>query len=248
MVDSEKGHTKMHILKTLSLACAGFVLAGLPTVSLANHVDYLVDGGFVIGATSMSGPVSSAQLGSPGNILGSEREVTLSFSAGSGILTSGLLVPPGPGPVGPDTSKVLLFDNSVNSFGMFVLEYDGIGSTGLAGSGAGDLTSPAGFVAFRVDFPSVQGSGDLTISVTDTSSNTGSVTQSVNAAGNYTFNFSDAGFAGVDFTSADSITVTLDTTTAASDFAISQIIRLVPEPTSMALLGLGGLTLLRRRR
>jgi hypothetical protein len=177
--------------------------------------------------------------------LGTEREVDLSFTSGSGFIASGILGPPGPGPVvGPPSNPAieLLFINSVNSLGTLTLTYDDVGSGGFAPPV--DFDTLWNFIS--VDISDVQGTGNLSVEVTDSSSNSGSLTGAVAAAGVYSFPFTHPAYAAVDFTSVSRVVVTLETTTAASDFAINQITRedtpgefTVPEPGTMVLAALG---------
>ena len=199
----------------------------------ANHIDFIADGGFLLTTSSTLGSASATQTGDLGNIVGSEREVSLDFTTGTGFLTTGTLdVPVGPGPVGPDTSKVLLFDNSVSSAGTLTLTYDGVGSAGLGG-----LDFDSGWDTIDVTFDAVQGEGSLSMIAKDGSANMGTLSQTVNSAGTYSFSFADAAYAGVDFKDVDSIEVQLKTTVLASDFSITEITRgIVPEPSGLLLL------------
>jgi hypothetical protein len=170
-----------------------------------------------------------------------ERQVDLSFASGSGFISTGILAPPGPGPVvGPPSNPAvkLFFDNSVNSLGTLTLTYDGAGGGGFAPPV--DFDTLWNFIT--VDISDVQGSGNLTVSVTDAANNSGSLTGAVASAGTYSFPFSNPAYAGVDFTQVSRVEVRLVTTTAASDFAINEITREVspgqnniPEPGSLAL-------------
>lgn len=210
-----------------------FLGLSLTAALQANHIDFITDGGFLLTTSSTLGSASATQTGDPGNIIGSEREVMLDFTTGTGFLTTGTLdVPAGPGPVGPDTSKVLLFDNSVSSAGTLTLTYDGVGSAGLGG-----LDFDTNWDTIDVTFDAVQGEGSLSLIATDGSANMGTLAQTVNSAGTYSFSFADAAYAGVDFTDVDSLQFKLTTTVLASDFSITEITRqVVPEPTSLLLL------------
>lgn len=236
---------------TLTRLIATLLVAiGVTNVSFAGHIDFIDDAGFFLVATSLTGPASASQLGAPGNILGTEREVDLSFSSGTGFISSGILAPPGPGPVtGPPSNPliVLLFNNSVNSLGTLELTYDGLGGGGFAPPI--DFDTLYNFIT--VDISAVQGSGNLSVAVTDSSNNSGSLTGVVASAGTYSFPFTNPAYAGVDFMNVSRVVVTLETTTAASDFAINQITREaqpgqnnIPEPSAMllALMGLVGVT------
>lgn len=221
-----------HILGALALCLT-------PVAAQANHIDFISDGGFLLSTTDLMGPASASQIGDAGNILGTERDVTIDFSAGSGILSTGVIaVPPGPGPVGPDLSTLLYFDTSVGSFGTLELNYDGVGGVGLGGVDFGTLWN-----AISVNFAGVQGEGLLTVEVEDTSMNVGSASATIDAAGVYDFLLADPGYAGVNFNSVDRVTLTLTSTIAASDFAIAQVTRetVVPEPGTLGLLALTGL-------
>ena len=227
------------LLSTFLLCCISF------NALQANHIDFIVDGGFALTTSSDLGPASATQTGDPGNIIGGEREVSLNFNSGNGFLTTGILsVPAGSGPVGPDPSKVLLFDNSVSSAGTLTLIYDGAGSSGLGG-----LDFGTAWDQIDVTFSGVQGEGELTVTVDDTSTNSGALAQTINSAGVYSFDFSAPEYSGVDFTSVDSVQLDLRTSIDASDFAISQITReIVPEPSTGLLLPLGLLLLTFVRR
>ncbi|MCA9188307.1 MAG: hypothetical protein KDA99_21915, partial [Planctomycetales bacterium] len=146
-----------------------------------SHIDYVSDGGFLLFTDSLSGPAHAVQTGDAGNIIGSERDVTISFSSGSGILGTAVLVPPGPGPVGPNTGVTMLMDNSVDSVGKLEIVYDGPGATGLGGI---DFTNED---AISVLFEGVQGAGTLTVHVADTAANSGSMSLPVTAPGAVVF-------------------------------------------------------------
>jgi len=199
-------------------------------VCLANHIDFISDAGFLLSASATTGPQSATQVGAGGNIIGAEREVMISTSSGN--VTAEVNAPAGPGPVGPNSDFWLQFSNSISSAGQMMLTFDGVGGAGLGG-----LDFDTNWNFFSVDFVGVQGTGDVTVAATDTNGNSGAVTKAVSAVGALSFGFTSTGYAGVDFTSLDSVKVTLQSTELASDFGIGSITReAVPEPASVGLL------------
>lgn len=111
-----------------------------------------------------------------------------------------------------------------------------------------DVTEGGANDAFSISVLFTDGSFDFTLTLDD-GTNSGSASVSANSAGLYLIDLSDAGFAGVDLTSIDSINFEASNGTQAADIAIDRIaFTVIPEPGSMALLGLGGLLLARRRR
>lgn len=230
--------------KTIQCLLSFLYLAVLANVANANHIDFIVDGSFILNADAAAF-ASEVQVGDGGNIIGTEREVSIGILSGGGFVSAGTVdAAMGPGAVGPDTSKTLQLSNSVTSLGRFELLYDGVGSAGLGGA---DFDT--NWDALVVDFASVQGAGNLTLAVTDNATGVGSLTLPVSSAGMITFPFSS--FPDVDFMAVDSVKFTLDTTEAASDFSIGAITReaIVPEPgcSLMAILGLACLAGFRRR-
>lgn len=236
----------MRCVRFLGLAS---VLLGLAAPASANHLDFFSDGGFFSFTDNITGPVTSVQTGDPGNILGGEREVTMDFISGDGMISSGIVgVSVGPGVVGEKPGSSLLFNNSVSSLGRLTLKYDGIGSEGLGGA---DFNSA--WDAITVTFAGVQGHGNLSVAVEDTASHVGVFSQAVNSAGTLIYPFANPAYSGVDFSSINRVTLTLDTTEAASDFSISNVAReasLLPEPGTgvLILVGLAGMGLGMRRR
>lgn len=224
-------------LTRLALSSALLALATLQTVS-ANHIDFIVDGAFLLNTDSNAGLVTATQTGDGGNIIGAEREVAIDVISGVGFVSAGTFgAASGAGPVGPDNSKVLLFSNSVRALGSLQVTYDGAGAAGLGG-----VDFDTQWDQIDVNLSAVQGTGNLTVTVTDSSANSGALTRSVSSAGVFSFPFTDAGYAGVSFTAVDKVVVKLDTTQAASDFEIAAITReQVPEPSSFGLAILTGL-------
>ena len=225
-------------------AAACFAALALAAAASANHIDFISDGAFTASTSSDSGPLTVSQLGDAGNILGSEREVTLSTDGTVGIVSAGTAgAPAGAGPVGPDTSSFLLLDDSVTTQGSFVLTYDGVGSAGLGG-----LDFDTQWDQIVVSVPAIIGAADLDVEVEDTAGNVGRSRILIALPGDYGYAFTNPDYAGVDFTSVDRVSVIVDSIRPASDFAISQITReVIPEPTGLGLLAAAGLGLVRRR-
>ncbi len=223
------------------------VIAMLATpAALCNHVDFLSDGGFSISGAD-GAVVTESQTGDPGNILGSEREVTLTADIGSWSAT--LNAPTGMGPVGPSAGSILLVSaNSSDALGSLSLLYDGIGSAGLGGA---DFSTMWNFV--QVDLATISGGAlDMRLFFTDTSGNSGMAAfGAVDSAGLYSFAFDDPSYvnAGIDFTMIDSVQVDLETIDQGVSYSVGGITReVVPEPSSMLMLACGGMALLQRRR
>lgn len=111
-----------------------------------------------------------------------------------------------------------------------------------------DVTEGGVNDAFSISVLFMDGSFDFSLTLND-GVNSGSSTIAANSSGLYLINLNDAGFSGVDLTSIDSINFEATNTQRASDVAIDRIaFTVIPEPGSLALLGLGGLLIARRRR
>lgn len=111
-----------------------------------------------------------------------------------------------------------------------------------------DVTDSGSNGFFAIGILDIDGTIDFSVTLDD-GTNSGSSSVQASSAGTFLIDLSDAGFAGVDLTSIDSITFSGENGTRAADVAIDNIgFALVPEPTSLALLALGGLLMARRRR
>ena len=234
--------------RNLSLIAAFSALA-LPS-AFANHIDFLFDGGFSISAdTTGIATVNAAQAGAAGNILGSERNVSL--TADLGTLTATLAAPIGPGPVALNTAtanaSILGVTSNAEGLGTLDLLYNGVGAAGLGGS---DFDTRWNFIG--INLPSVTGTLDVRVNVTDSLGKMGQVSRGgLMAGGNYFFSFTDPAFtnAGVNFSSVNAVSVHFETVTQGTAFQVGSITReAIPEPTSALLAGFGALGLMFRRR
>ena len=168
-----------------------------------------------------------------GTMLGGERAVDLTvWSAASTLSGSSAVIDL----LGGFYSQSA--DSTVKTMATITWDAGGFGFGGIELGGE----------AFLLDLVSLdQGVIDLTIGVWDTLGGMASVTDASAIVGDNYFNFSN--FAGVDFSLIDKITLTVDATTQASSDLTLNSISTVPEPSVLALFGLGlfGLGLARRR-
>jgi hypothetical protein len=111
-----------------------------------------------------------------------------------------------------------------------------------------DVTDGGGNDSFAIGILDIDGTVEFSVTLDD-GTNSGTASASTSSTGTTFISLADAAFAGVDLTSIDTITFSGSNATRASDVAIDNIgFSVVPEPTSFALLGLGGLMVMRRRR
>ena len=138
---------------------------------------------------------------------------------------------------------VLAFDTGINAGpgeATFDVLYDDFIDVDVTDGGSND--------AFAIGILAIDGSVDFSVTLNDgINSGTGSI--STSSTGTVLIDLNDAAFAGVDLTSIDSITFSGSNGVGGTDVAIDNVgFTVIPEPTSLALLGLGGLLLVRRRR
>lgn len=178
------------------------------------------------------GPTSAVNDGLHADVLGGYRDTTLALTSGTGafVLFS---------PVLPNSGEFVAFTTTT---GIFTSLYDGFDNNGLNLN----LVTASNNDRFRIQSVAVDGTAELTLEVVDMFGGIGSLTQVLpdQFSGDLVYNFADF---GVDMTSVKSVKLVLETTSSATDVTLGKI-SAIPEPASMALMGLGSLMLLSRRR
>ncbi len=235
----------INLLKPASLATlAAAAIVAVPGVAWANHVDFITDGEFQLLLAPSESTQSIIVDGDPANIIGGKRFVSVTEQ--NGRLTSISAAKFG-------SVNALEFSNGTDATGTLMLSY---GDFGAGSNGALNSDFDTIWDAIDVSFLSVEGptsvKGTLKLMI-ESSAGSGFAEQVITDAGDYRFLFSDAGFAGVDFTDVDTVALRIVTIAAGSDFLIGSITReavnVIPTPAALpAGLGLLGLALLRRRR
>jgi hypothetical protein len=226
-------------IRTVTAAAA---LAAAASFAHANHVDFLDAGTSFSISSSDATAVSDTQTGPNASILGGTRVVTVARDGGfSGSITASK-------DAGDNFIEVF---NGTTAAGTLTIDYPGISDADFQtmwdkidvqipalfqSTGIGD----AEFDAF-LTVESSAGSGTVATGRIEASVTGGSTVLS--------FPFDAPGFSNVDFFDVDGVTLVIETAIIGSDFQVGPITReVIPEPTSLALLGLSGLGLLRRRR
>jgi len=168
------------------------------------------------------------------NLFGDERTFTIDIDSGSSG-TSALSI--------LGVGGVLAFDTGISAGpgdASFDVVYDDFTDVDVTDGGANG--------AFAVGVLAIDHTVDFSVTLDD-GVNSGSGTVTASSAGTFLIDLSGAGFAGVDLTSIDTITFSGTNVSTAADVAIDRIgFTVIPEPGSLALVGLGGLAMLRRRR
>ena len=220
------------------------VLVGMScsaAVAATFTIDDFTTGQGPLNATSGS-PASSEVAG--GGILGGARDMLVQSD---GLNTT----------TGFVTSGELEFSNEINTTGTVSLFYDGAGTPG-AGIGGVDITDDGANDRFVLGILASLGVMDLSITVSDTSANTATVTETVsgviNPPGVTPITLAFAGLIGdiVNLTEVDSLLVVFDTDQQATD-ATLQFIGTdtaipLPAPVFLLLTGMAGLAYVGRKR
>ncbi len=211
----------------------------LPTLALANHIDYYVDGAFT--HSSNLGDVGEV-MGDPANILGGFRSYEAANLTLDGTINASLA---SGGPL-----QLRDLDGAQGQY------WFGYGNESSAGDLNADFVNPGGWNAIGLTFDTVVESGTVILTLNSGPDTFTFSDLSVSAPGTYQFLYSDLldNIPGFDFQSVDgaNLEITSNAPNAAfdvSDFSRITVATPVPEPTTgviSALLLTAGI--LRRRR
>ena len=236
--------------RPLALTIAAGTAALAPAVASANHIDFFEEGNqalFLIGGitgTSDSSNVSEGSLNpefpdTGDSIIGNDRFAQIEFDPGPVAGTNfGARVNTGDG--------VFSYSNDPGTQGTLTLRY--------GDSGTLNLVDPVNYQFLGIDIANLGQSGGaddfFTLNVTATDTGSDSDTESILINQEIKYFIPYAAFDDVDFDSIDSITFEFVSGNLGADLQIEALTReIIPEPASLALLGLGsGLLVLRRRK
>lgn len=216
------------------LKCGVAALASVSILSMTANAAFLeVDtfatdfpGGIIL--ANAGGSNFASQEGVTGVVNEGDRSVTVSAAGASGTATAEVFSPPG--------FLSLAANNSIT--GSWVFEYTNLGSYDFSDSGSNNRWD----INFNVNGLGIDA---LTIEV-DSGSGYVSTSKSDISAGAQVIAFNFSEFSGVDFSSVDSIRLTIDGVED-GDYGIDYLAA-VPEPASLLLLGMSSLMLTSRRR
>ena len=227
----------------IAITTAAALAVTASSFAAANHVDFFDAGTSFSVSSSGATSVTDTQTGPNASILGGTRVVTVERDGGfGGSITASkdgrrrVSLKSSTAPSPPARSRSTTRASATPTSRRCGTSIDVQIPALFQSTGIGD----AEFDAF-LTVESSAGTGTVATGRIEASVTGGSTVLS--------FPFDAPGFAGVDFFDVDGVTLVIDTAIIGSDFQVGAITReVIPEPTSLAVLGLGGLGLLRRRR
>jgi hypothetical protein len=196
------------------------------------------------------GTTSSSVAGATTSIIGGEREASVLRVTGGDPATLAF---------NSSSSGTMSIANGTGGTSMSTVVWDGVGSAGLGGE---DLTVSGAQDAFDLRVIANDFAADVTVTVLDTFGNIAALTQAstggIPGPASIPFLFEYANFvllfgASIDFTSIDAVGLDVDANLNATDIELDffgTTTTVVPEPATLAILGLGlaGIGFARRRR
>lgn len=223
--------------KQVSLLTGALFLFVMASMASATSVmlDHFVYDPLNPNLTANSGTIVQTATQTDPTIFGGTRKVTLRWVSGpSNVMLTR--------PAGA-ANHFMICDSGFGTVGSWEFDW---GNTYAGGSILGDLTNGGGATGFEIAFLGSDAPVDINMTVLPIAGPSQMVTQNA-PVGPGVVEFSFASFNTIaSFAAIDSIRFDF-TAPAAADFAIDYI-QTIPEPASMALFGLLGLGLVRRRR